>query len=152
MCSCEMTHSCLWSTKTHSPHTSSHCQVFCAASVSMPGAYIHISWIIMTESVQWPMKPLFLHLWVLTSCSIFPLRLCLHLCQSALFRLVLGGQPFSISNDVSRKTVSRATGVPNSLQGASSSCVFYLHFMYIFEDVGCSKHEEVEIHSAYVKI
>lgn len=49
------------------------------------------------------------------------------LCHSALLRLALGGQPFSISNDVPQKSVSRATGVPNT-RGSFARRVFYLHF------------------------
>lgn len=49
------------------------------------------------------------------------------LCHSALLRLALGGQPFSISNDVPQKSVSRATGVPNTLRGSFARRVFYLH-------------------------
>ena len=64
---------------------------------------------------------------------------CLSVCQSALLRLALGGQPFSISNDVPRKSVSRATGVPNTLPAASRWCVLCLHFSYLCEDVGCTK-------------
>lgn len=49
------------------------------------------------------------------------------LCHSAPLRLALGGQPFSISNDVPQKSVSRATGVPNT-RGSFARRVFYLHF------------------------
>ena len=86
---------------------------------------------------------------LLPACSIFPavsspsvcvcVCVCLSVCQSALLRLALGGQPFSISNDVPRKSVSRATGVPNTLPAASRWCVLCLHFSYLCEDVGCTK-------------
>lgn len=56
-----------------------------------------------------------------------PVSVCL--CQSALFRLALGGQPFSIPSDVPWKSVSRATRVPNTLPVASSLLVPYLHFL-----------------------
>lgn len=74
------------------------------------------------------------------ACSIFPaVSVCVTVCQSALFRLALGGQPFSISNDVPRKSVSRATRVPNTLPAASGWCILCLHFSYLWEDGGCSK-------------
>ena len=56
------------------------------------------------------------------------LPVCVCLCQSALFCLALGGQPFSIPIDVPWKSVSRATRVPNTLPVASSLRVLYLHF------------------------
>lgn len=59
---------------------------------------------------------------------VYFLPVCVCLCQSVLFCLALGGQPFSIPNDVPRKSVSRATRVPNTLPVASSLRVLYLHF------------------------
>lgn len=120
-------HSCLRSMKPLSPHTSSHCQVFHAAAALMPEAYTHtykntnrICVAAFQTSAPPPLgfsQPVVYFL---------PVYVCL--CQSVLFRLALGGQPFSISNDVPRKSVSRATGIPNTLPVASSLWVFYLHF------------------------
>lgn len=116
-------------------------------SVSILGrAYMHIYWkktmsgcgLLHLRSSTLGLQP---------ACSIFPaisspsvcVSVCVSVCQSALLRLALGGQPFSISNDVPRKSVSRATGVPNTLPAASRWCVLCLHFSYLCEDVGCTK-------------
>ena len=78
-------------------------------------------------------------------CAVFPdVCVCVSVCLSAsLFRLALGGQPFNISNDVPRKSVSRATRVPNTLPAASGWCVLCLHFSHLCEDVGCSKQTRI---------
>lgn len=66
---------------------------------------------------------------------VYFLPVCVCLCQSAVFRLALGGQPFSIPNDVSRKAVSRATRVPNTLPVASSLSVLPLFTLFDVAEV-----------------
>lgn len=64
------------------------------ASVSIPRAYTYkLYWIIITESLWWPTKPLFLHPWVSASLQFISWRLRLCLCLSVSSPPSRSGRP-----------------------------------------------------------
>lgn len=123
VCSCGMTHSCLWCTN---PHIFSPCQLsiqnlhHCRGFTS---TWNRCGGLETSAPPPWGFLP---------PCSTFPLPSCACDYQSPRFSFALGGQPFSISSNVPRKSVSRATGVPNTLPAAPGWCLLCLHFFFSF--------------------
>lgn len=92
----------------------------------------------------WPTKPLFPHPLGFSQPMVYflppaPLPVC-QLSSVSLWEANLSAFPMMCLG----KSVSRATGVPNTLPEAPRWCVLCLHFSYLCEDAGCSKTDKDE--------